>query len=520
MATLRKLRTVLISFFLLNCSTDIRAMLTATQTATPTSQAAGNTLTLTTIISNGTTLNITSMLFQNNVNAPGNANLEVANVTTTNLGTPTITTTNNNVMVSNATLPSGQQGTVTITTQIPCNAQVNTYNNNSVANVTYSDGSTGFVSAPVQYMVSSSLATLKNVAISADCTGTVKITGTTDIGNSVTISGPIAGTAVVSSTGNFTATIHAENGTYNNIVVSASNPTTGCTATMTLAVVVGAAVLENVMIQSDCSGDVTITGTTDPEDSVTIGGDLSATPTIDPTTGEFTAMLTGIAAGTYTIIVTATNPTTGCSQTNTQSIVIGASPELMITSSGVCVGTSVTLEATAGFASYQFFANGTAISGVQASNTFTTMATVNPTNYTVTVTSAAGCTGTSSAVTVGTCALLTLSNCCSKTVLSNSTTSFTVTVTNNGSTAATNLIATYTVPSCFTITSASGTGWAFTTSGQVVTATLPLLAVGASSSFTLTATICCNRGQKLTTIATVQSDASPLQTTTALIVTS
>lgn len=513
--------TLLISFFAINWSTRTQAMLTATQTATPSSQAAGSTLTLTTVISNGTALNITSMLFQNNVNAPGNAALEVANVTTTNLGMPTITTTDNNVMVSNATLLSGQQGTVTITNTIPCNAQVGTYNNNSVANVTYSDGSTGFVSAPITYTVSSTQATLKNVAISADCTGTIKVTGTTDVGNTVTISGPgVAGTGVVSSSGNFIATVHVANGTYMNILVSATNPTTGCSASMTTSIVVGAAVLENVMITTDCSGNVTISGTTDPADSVTISGDLSASPTIDPMTGAFTAMISGVAAGSYTVIVTATNPSTGCSQTNTQTITVGASPELTITTPGACVGNSVTLQATAGFASYQFFANGTAISGVQSSNTFTTMPTVNPTNYTVTVTNAQGCTGTSPAVTVSSCALLTLTNCCNQTVLANSTSSFTITVTNSGATPATHLIATFTVPSCFTISSTTGTGWAFTTSGQTVTATMPTLAVGASASFTVATKICCNRGQQLTTTATLVSDTSPLQTTTGIVITS
>src|SRR5205085_12452713 len=103
-----------------------------------------------------------------------------------------------------------------------------------------------------------------------------------------------------------------------------------------------------------------------------------------------TQAITVNAAGNYSVTVTNAS---GCSATSAPSMVTVDDPTASITASGpttFCAGGSVTLSAPAGYASYAWNNGGSGQS-----------TTVNTSgNYTVTVTTAAGCSATSAATSV------------------------------------------------------------------------------------------------------------------------
>jgi len=101
------------------------------------------------------------------------------------------------------------------------------------------------------------------------------------------------------------------------------------------------------------------------------------------------------AAGNGTLTVTETNTTTGCVGTATRTIAVNALPNVTITPSGptnLCVGGSVTLAATDGFASYTW----------STGETTPRIVVRQAGTYSVTVIDGNGCRNTSGTITVST----------------------------------------------------------------------------------------------------------------------
>jgi PKD repeat protein len=131
-------------------------------------------------------------------------------------------------------------------------------------------------------------------------------------------------------------------------------------------------------------GDVTFTATAQPNTTLfwTVNGG-------NPANGSSETLTTNFASpGTYTVTLTATN-SLGSATTN-QTITVNALPSASISQTGTI------LNATAGFAAYQWQLNGNNVSGAtnQTWNADTTAG-----SYTVTVTNAAGCSSTSAPYT-------------------------------------------------------------------------------------------------------------------------
>lgn len=502
---------------------DGASSFTLAKTVSAPTVSLNSTFTFTITVSNTGTNDITNLSVTDAVQLNGNAALAIQGVTTSNLGTPTVTTLNDTVSLTNGYVTAGTSGTVVITVLVPCTAALKIYPNTASATAIFSDKTNITNYASVQYTI----ATIANFIARADCSGNIIITGTTSAGNRVTATGKrstggsVSATGIVANSGNFSVVLPATNGNYTSITTTVYNPTNDCSSVMTVpSLTIGAATLTGVSSQVSCSpsgNTITITGQTSkgtPTTMVTIAGDLSGTAQVNGN-GQFTAKISNVANGTYNLVVVAVNPATHCTQEQPITVTVGVSPQLAA-SEFACLGTSVTLTATPGFATYQFFANGNALSGPQGSHTFTVTPT-KPTQYTVKATNTKGCSGMSNAVAIGNCALLTIENCCTKTLFANAASTFVVTVRNTGATTAQNVVVTYTLPSCFKLNGTIAQNWRITTSENTVMAKLPSLAPGAQANFTIKVQVCCPAGQRLSTTATVESDTSQPQTSTASI---
>ncbi len=190
-------------------------------------------------------------------------------------------------------------------------------------------------------------------------------------GASVTLTCNTAGTTYLWSTGGATNSITVSNpGTYTVTVTQAS----GCVSTGTATVNVAANPVPNITgVTSICQGTTT-TFDAGAYASYQWSGGLGANQTI--TTG---------VPGTYTVTVTDAN---GC--TGTDNIVLQVNPipaPVIAGTTSICQGQSTTLNAGAGYTSYNW----------GGGNNAQTLSVSTSGTYTVTVTTAAGCTATSSA---------------------------------------------------------------------------------------------------------------------------
>lgn len=104
-------------------------------------------------------------------------------------------------------------------------------------------------------------------------------------------------------------------------------------------------------------------------------------------TSDTTRTITVDTSGTFTVVVT---DAAGCTATSTATVVVLANPTVSITSSAVndsiCPGSNATLEASAGFATYEWSTNATT----------QTIQVQNAGVYTVTATNASGCSAVAS----------------------------------------------------------------------------------------------------------------------------
>ena len=213
---------------------------------------------------------------------------------------------------------------------------------------------------------------------SGDNTGSIDLTITPGSGSSYSVSwsGPNSYTANTEDISNLGA------GTYTVTVTDNSN--SSCTATLQVTIQEGQATEDASFTASDfCEGNPvapTVTGLA--------GGTFSFNP--QPSNGETINPSTGLISGaiggnTYTIEYTTTG---SCPGTSTQTITVFANPTPTISGSTTfCTGSSTTLDAGAGYASYAWSPN----------NETTQTITVNTNGtYSVTVTDNNGCSGNAS----------------------------------------------------------------------------------------------------------------------------
>lgn len=181
--------------------------------------------------------------------------------------------------------------------------------------------------------------------------------------------------------GNSNVLTDVGNGVYQVTVTDENGCTTSGSYTLSEPALVNAA----FNLTDYCEGgsnQATITGLT--------GGTFVFNPavtdgaTINPTTGEITG---GIAGTDYAVEYTVTD-LEGCSNASLETVTVNALPEAVITGNDeYCEGSTASLDAGAGFASYNW-SNGETSQTVEV--------TENDTPITVTVTNADGCEATSS----------------------------------------------------------------------------------------------------------------------------
>jgi len=210
------------------------------------------------------------------------------------------------------------------------------------------------------------VATITNTGSSILCTG-----------GSATLSAPSGMSSYLWSDGSTTQSITAS--TAGNYAVTVTNAD-GCSATSS-AIAITTSNISTPNITA--SGSTSICSGSSVTLSVPTGyasyswSDGSTTNSISPTN-----------SGNYTVTVTNAD---GCSTTTTATAVtVNTPPTATITSTGtgaICAGASETLSANSGMSSYQWYANGTAISGA-TSATYTANASG---NYSVSVVDANGC---------------------------------------------------------------------------------------------------------------------------------
>ncbi len=181
-------------------------------------------------------------------------------------------------------------------------------------------------------------------------------------------------------------------GTY-TVTVTDPNHATECSTTATATL--NQATL-TFTTSADCAGNITITGTANPSDTIVLMGDLSGTTTANPTTGDFSFSFTGKAAGTYNFVITATTPgPIVCTTHTTGSVVVPTGLDVTITGNLDICGV-VTPQLTAnvtnetGSFSYLWTPNG---------QTTPTITVSTPGTYGVTVTDiTSGCKGSQTVV--------------------------------------------------------------------------------------------------------------------------
>ncbi|HRD51437.1 MAG TPA: gliding motility-associated C-terminal domain-containing protein [Flavobacteriales bacterium] len=225
------------------------------------------------------------------------------------------------------------------------------------------------------------------------CTGT----GSVQVNQPTALSVVITGTTPVSCTGN-DGTATASGGT--GVITYAWSPNggnaatasdlapgsytvtatdaNGCTAQAMAPVtqVQGPSIVDVTATQTNCNAP---TGTI----TITANGTVLQYSVNGGTTYQATNAFTGLAAGTYSVVVLDAN---GCQATATATVTQPAPPVPVITGLNVaCIGESIVLSTTQPFAAYAW----------QPGGTSSTQAVTASGNYTVTVTDANGCSGSS-----------------------------------------------------------------------------------------------------------------------------
>ena len=195
----------------------------------------------------------------------------------------------------------------------------------------------------------------QSVVVNANPTASITNSGTSVLcsGQSTTLSAPSGMSSYLWSDGSTTQSITAS--TAGNYAVTVTN-SDGCSAT-SAATPITSSTITTPSITS--SGSTTICSGSNVTLSVPTGY-----ASYSWSDGSTTNSITTGTAGNYSVTVTNAD---GCSTTTSATAVtVNTPPTAAITSSGtgsICAGASETLTATAGMTSYQWYANGTAITG-------------------------------------------------------------------------------------------------------------------------------------------------------------
>ena len=327
-----------------------------------------------------TTLSATAGLAQyswNNGAATADINVNITGaysvtVTDANGCTGSTTTT----VLQNNAIPPAITGNTSI-----CSGQSTTLN--AVGYATYA-WSTGDVTASISVTPATNTTYAVTVSDTNGCTATDDVNVFINPNPQITIGGSTSfcsgGNTVLSVPNTFTAYSWLPNGSTSSIVV-----------------IDGGNYSVTVTDGSGCTGSATITVTEGTSLNPVVTGDLSIcageTTTLDAGSG-FTSYqwsgglgsgqtITVNAGGTYTVTV---SDASGCSGTGSATVVQPASPAPAISGqAAICIGGSSVLDAGAGFASYTW-----------NNGSFNQTLNVSPatnTTYSVTVSNAAGCTG-------------------------------------------------------------------------------------------------------------------------------
>lgn len=115
---------------------------------------------------------------------------------------------------------------------------------------------------------------------------------------------------------------------------------------------------------------------------------------------------------------------------------------------------------------------------------------------------------------------LAIFDCCASKVSSHGTITYTISIKNTGTAAATGLQLQDILPSCLTYISGNGTDWSFEAVGNIVTASLSdvnALQPGDITTLTITAQAHCCSGQKITNVVTASATNVPASQTSSCI---
>ncbi len=288
--------------------------------------------------------------------------------------------------VTNATICAGQSTSITGTgattyTWMPGSLSGTTINVSPATTTTYTVTGTnanGCTATSTRTITVNSLPSVGTTVTNATlCAGqSTSITGT-GANTYAWMPGSLSGTTITVTPASTT--------TY---TVTGTNTTTGCTNTATRIITVNS---------------LPTVGTTVTNASICIGQSTSITGTGANTYAWMPGSLSGTTitvtpASTTTYTVTGTNTTTGCTNTTTRTITVNSLPTVGTTVSNatICAGSSTSITGT-GASTYTWMPG-------SLSGTTINVSPASTTTYTVTGTSAAGCTGTATrTITVNNC---------------------------------------------------------------------------------------------------------------------
>jgi gliding motility-associated-like protein len=304
------------------------------------------------------------------VNTAGTYTVTVTNSPNcTSVSTPIVITSTAPVATINGNLSicSGNSTTLTAT------AGTNYLWSTGATTQSISPSSTGAYTVTVTF--AGGCTSSASVNLTANSNPTPSITGITSIcqGNNTVLNAGAGYSSYLWSTGINTPTLTTAAGNTYTVTVTDAN---GCTGTTSAIVTV------NALPAPAISGNTTFCQGNNS--TLNAGAGYS---TYLWSTGAATQTINVNTGSNYTVTVTNAN---GCSGSTGVAVVVNSNPTPSITGTlAFCSGTSTTLNATAGFANYQW-SNGANTASISPStgNTFT-----------VTVTDANGCSGTTNATT-------------------------------------------------------------------------------------------------------------------------
>ena len=240
---------------------------------------------------------------------------------------------------------------------------------------TTSDGCTATSAAQTVTVNAVPTATITNAGSSVLCSG-----------GSATLSAPSGMSSYLWSDGSTSQSITTS--TSGNYTVTVTNAG-GCSATSTAAAITTSSITTPSI---SSSGSTTLCSGSNVTLSVPTGYSSYLW-----STGATTSATSVSASGNYSVTLTNAD---GCSTTTSATAVtVNTPPTATIISTGtgaICAGASETLSATSGMSSYQWYANGTAITGA-TSATYTANASG---NYSVSVVDANGCSDISTSYSI------------------------------------------------------------------------------------------------------------------------